>query len=164
MATHSSTLAWQIPWTEEPGRLQSMGSLGVGHDWATLLSLFTFIFHFHALEKEMATHSSVLAWRVPGTGEPGGLPSVGSPRVGHDWSDLAAAAAAAWCERSGGSHEDCLVHMMIPIIPNVSNVITLLEQINTFTRTCSYISPSLSKIHQKQASKINNTPSLSYFR
>ena len=53
---------------------------------------FTFTFHFHALEKEMATHSSVLAWRVPGTGEPGGLPSMGSHRVGHDWSDLAAAA------------------------------------------------------------------------
>ena len=50
-------------------------------------------FHFHALEKEMATHSSVLAWRIPGTGEPGGLPSMGSHRVGHDWSDLAAAAA-----------------------------------------------------------------------
>ena len=48
--------------------------------------------HFHALEKEMATHSSVLAWRIPGTGEPGGLPSMGSHRVGHDWSDLAAAA------------------------------------------------------------------------
>ena len=50
-------------------------------------------FHFHALEKEMATHSSVLAWRIPGTGEPGGLPSMGSHRVGHDWSDLATAAA-----------------------------------------------------------------------
>ena len=55
------------------------------------LSDFTFTFHFHALEKEMATHSSVLAWRVPGTGEPGGLLSTGSHRVGHDWSDLAAA-------------------------------------------------------------------------
>ena len=51
---------------------------------------FNFTFHFHALEKEMATHSSVLAWRIPGTGEPGGLPSMGSHRVGHDWSDLAA--------------------------------------------------------------------------
>ena len=56
MATHSSTLAWKIPWMEGPGRLQSMGSLGVGHD-----SDFTFTFHFHALEKEMATHSTVLA-------------------------------------------------------------------------------------------------------
>ena len=56
-------------------------------------SNFTFTFHFHALEKEMATHSSVLAWRIPGMGEPGGLPSMGSHRVGHDWSDLAAAAA-----------------------------------------------------------------------
>ena len=59
----------------------------------TRLSDFTFTFHFHALEKKMATHSSVLAWRIPGTGEPGGLPSVGSHRVGHDWSHLAAAAA-----------------------------------------------------------------------
>ena len=74
MATHSSTLAWKIPWMEEPGRLQSMGSLRV----------FTFTFHFDALEKEMATRSSVLAWRIPGTRKPGGLQSMGSPRVGHD--------------------------------------------------------------------------------
>ena len=59
----------------------------------TRLRDFTFIFHFHALEKERATHSSVLAWRIPGTGEPGGLPSMGSHRVRHNWSDLAAAAA-----------------------------------------------------------------------
>ena len=182
MAPHSSTLAWKIPWTEEPGRLQSMGSLRVEHDWVhfhvslscigegngnplqcsclenprvggawwatvygvaqswtwlkqlssssssscgegdgtpllysclenpmdggawwatvlgvaksrTQLSDFTFTFHFPALEKEMATHSSVLAWRIPGTGEPGGLLSVDSHRVRHDWSNLAAAAA-----------------------------------------------------------------------
>ena len=87
MAPHSSTLAWKIPWTEEPGRLKSMGSQGVGHDCITQvdnLSDFTFTFHFHALEKEMASHSSVLAWRIPGTGEPDGLPSLGSHRVGHD--------------------------------------------------------------------------------
>ena len=60
----------------------------------TRLSNFTFTFHFPALEKEMATHSSILAWRIPEMGEPGGLPSMGSHRVGHDWSDLAAAAAA----------------------------------------------------------------------
>ena len=59
--------------------LRFMGSLRVGQDFT-----FTFTFHFHALEKEMATHSSVLAWRIPGTGEPGGLPSMGSHRVGHD--------------------------------------------------------------------------------
>ena len=59
----------------------------------TRLSDFTFTFHFHALVKEMATHSSVVAWRIPGTGEPGGLPSMGSHRVRHDWSDLAAAAS-----------------------------------------------------------------------
>ena len=57
----------------------------------TRLSDFTFTFHFYVLEKEMATHSSVLVWRIPGTGEPGGLPSMGSHRVGHDWNDLAAA-------------------------------------------------------------------------
>ena len=85
MAPHSSTLAWKIPWTEEPGRLQFMGS------WRVLKSDFPFTFHFHALEKEMATHSSVLAWRIPGMGEPGGLPSTGSHRVRHDWSNLAAA-------------------------------------------------------------------------
>ena len=59
----------------------------------TRLSDFTFTFHFHALEKEMATHSSVLAWRIPGMGEPGGQPSMGSHRAGHDWSDLAVAAS-----------------------------------------------------------------------
>ena len=68
---------------------------GVSKSW-TRLSDFTFTFHFHALEEEMATHSSALAWRIPGTGEPGGLLSMGSHRVGHDWSDLAAAAAGAW--------------------------------------------------------------------
>ena len=77
MAPHSSTLAWKTPWMEEPGRLQSMGSLTGGHD-------FTFTFHFHALEKEMAIYSSVLAWRIPGTEEPGELLSMGSHRVGHD--------------------------------------------------------------------------------
>ena len=67
----------------------------MGSQSQTQLRDFTLTFHFHALEKEMATHSSVLAWRIPGTGKPGGLPSMGSHRVGHDWSDLAAAAAAA---------------------------------------------------------------------
>ena len=79
MAPHSSTLAWKIPWMEEPGRLQSMGSRS-----RTGLSDFTVTFHFHALHKEMATRSSVLAWRIPGRGQPGGLPSMGSHRVGHD--------------------------------------------------------------------------------
>ena len=82
-----------------PGKSHGRRSLvGCSHGVAegrTRLSDFTFTFHFHALEKEMATHSSVLAWRIPGMGEPGGLPSMGSHRVGHDWSDLAAAAAAA---------------------------------------------------------------------
>ena len=127
MATHSSVLAWRIPGTAEPGGLRSMGSHRVGYDWRDLaaaatpmdggafwaavhgvaksqkrLSDFTFTFHVHALEKEMATHSSILAWRIPGTGEPCGLLSMGSHRVGHDWGDLAAAALdfnyyVNWC-------------------------------------------------------------------
>ena len=103
MATHSSTLAWKIPWTEEPGKAAVRGVAKS----QPRLSDFTFTFHFPALEKEMSTHSSVLAWRIPGMGEPGGLPSMGSYRVGHDWSDLAAAAAARtpkipWTEEPGG--------------------------------------------------------------
>ena len=76
----------------------------------TRLSNFTLTFHFHALEKEMATHSSVLAWRIPGTGEPGGLPSMGSHRVGHDWSDLA---AAAWTPCSS-TYKPILSHPLPP--------------------------------------------------
>ena len=92
MAPHSSTLAWKIPWTEKPSKLQSMGSLRVRHDWATSLSLFTFK---HWRRK---WQPSVLAWRIPGMGKPGGLPSMGSHRVGHDWSNLAAAAELCYSE------------------------------------------------------------------
>ena len=79
-----------------PGQSHGWGSLVGCSPWVakswTRLSNFTFTFHFRALEKEMATHSSALAWRIPGTGEPGGLPSMGSHRVEHNWSDLAVAA------------------------------------------------------------------------
>ena len=81
MALHSSILAWKIPWMEEPGRLQSMGSRRVRHAWVTSLSLFTFM---HWRRKWQPT-SSVLAWRIPG---------MGSHRVRHDWSDLAVAACS----------------------------------------------------------------------
>ena len=84
MARHSSALAWKIPWTEEPGGLQSRGLLRVRHDWATSLS---------RTGEGNGNPLSVLAWRVPGTGEPGGLPSMGSHRAGHDWSDSAAGQA-----------------------------------------------------------------------
>ena len=86
MATHSSTLAWEIPWTEEPGRLQSMGLQRVRHDWATSLSLFTFM---HWRRKWQPT-PVFLPGKSQGW-EPGELPSMGSHRVGHDWRDLAAA-------------------------------------------------------------------------
>ena len=78
MAPHSSTLAWKIPWMEEPG-----GYTGVVKS-RTRLSDFTFTFLFHALEKEMATRPSVLAWRIPGMVEHDGLSSMGSNRVGHN--------------------------------------------------------------------------------
>ena len=88
VAPHSSTLAWKIPWMEELGKLQSMGSLRVRHNWVTSLLLFTFM---HWRRKWQPT--PVFAWRIPGAGKPGGLPSMGSHRVGHDWSDLAIAIA-----------------------------------------------------------------------
>ena len=84
MAPHSSTLAWKIPWMEEPGAIAMEAAVHGVAKSPTRLSDFTFTSHFHVLEEEMATHSSVLAWRIPGTGEPGGLPSMGSHRVGHN--------------------------------------------------------------------------------
>ena len=92
--------AW---WATVPGVMKSQ----------TWLSDFTFTLHFHALEKEMGTHSSVLAWRVPGTGEPGGLPSMGSHRVGHDWSDLAAAATGMVTDYNLIISLDSLVAQMV---------------------------------------------------
>ena len=89
---------------EEPGGLQSMGSLRV--------RLSEFTFHFHALEKEMATHSSILAWRIPGMGEPGGQPSMGSHRVGHNWSNLAVAAGIKLRKKS----TDTLLKSLPPVV------------------------------------------------
>ena len=82
MAPHSSTLAWKIPWTEEPNKLHAVHGVTKSQTRLLKLSDFNFTFHFHALEREMATHSSVLAWRIPGTVEPGGLPSMGTHTVG----------------------------------------------------------------------------------
>ena len=81
MATHSSTLVWKIPWTEEPGRLHAVHGVTKSR---TQLSDFTFTFHFHALEKEMASHSNVLPAESQGWDTPGGLMSMGSHRVRHD--------------------------------------------------------------------------------
>ena len=90
MAPHCSTLAWKIPWTEEPGRLQSMGSRRVRHDWATSLSLFTFL---HWRKKWQPT-PVFLPGESQGRGSLVGCRLWGSHRVGHDWSDLAAAAGS----------------------------------------------------------------------
>ena len=122
MTTHSSILAWRIPWREELDGLQFMGLQRVGHNWLNIfiLNIMCEILNFITvnfkvwmiqlgrqeskeifnsmlyMEKEMATHSSVLAWRIPWTEKPGRLQSMGSHRVEHDWSDLAAAAAACF--------------------------------------------------------------------
>ena len=88
MAPHSSTLAWKIPWTEEPGGLQSTGSIRVGHDWATSLSLFTFTFHFHfSLSCIGEGNGNLLQYSCLENPRDGGawwVPSMGSHRVGHD--------------------------------------------------------------------------------
>ena len=88
MAPHSSTLVWKISWMEEPDKLQSMESQRGGHDWATSLSLFTFM----NWRRKWQPTPVFLPGESQGQGEPGGLPSMGLHRVGHDWSDLAAAA------------------------------------------------------------------------
>ena len=95
---------------------------GVAMSW-TRLSDFTFTFHFHALEKEMATHSRILAWRIPGTGEPGGLLSMGLHRVGHDWSDLAARSK----QQQDLSIFIFRLKILININSNISNLIDILN-------------------------------------
>ena len=96
----------------------------------TRLSNFTFTFHFHALEKERATHSSVLAWRIPGTEEPGGLPSMGSHRVGHNWSDLAADSVCFHCFSLPLESSKVFLTLSIPLLP-LSWILS--EQPSSFT-------------------------------
>ena len=105
----------------------------------TRLSDFPFTFHFHALEKEMATHSSVFAWRIPGTGEPGGLPSMGSHRVGHDWRDLAAAAAVQ-------------VSMYVFLLLVLLFVLYLVHEIVLFCRHSDKLDLGLTKNHPIKSS------------
>ena len=102
MAPHSGTLAWKTP-MDGGAWWAAVHAVARSRTW---LRDFTLTFHFHALEKEMATHSSVLAWRIRETGEPGGLLSMGSHRVGHDWSDLAAVAAGkTWPDEASTTTE-----------------------------------------------------------
>ena len=121
------------------GRLQSMGSLD-----------FTLTSHFHALEKEMATHSSVLAWRIPGMGEPGGLPSMGLHRVGHDWSDLAAAAVIRNTDTSLNS---CALHMClrIRIFHFISEMLSIQDNISRQPAYCGCLWKSSSMLNMFNA-------------
>ena len=122
-------------WTGRPGVLQSMGLQRVGHDWATELNWTKDV-----LEKEMATHSSVLAWRIPGTGKPSGLLSLGSHRVRHDWSDLAAAARMYYqlqdkintktrCLKKKRCEEKIQTSIITPKMYNI-NITRIITQIN----------------------------------
>ena len=96
MATHSSILAWRILWTEEPGGLQSIGLQRAGHNWSDsacthmapmgLMGLTWIVSDYTVLQKEMATHSSILAWRTPRAEKTSRLQSMGLQRVGHDWA------------------------------------------------------------------------------
>ena len=117
----------------------------------TWLSNFTLTFHFHALEKEMATHSSVLAWRIPGTGEPGRLPSMGSHRVGHNWSDLAAAAATGFsvlaivCRESSSIRKSCSILLWPVMLKCWVNRVWLLP--NAFTAHGSKLEMPMSLVY-----------------
>ena len=121
----------------------------------TWLSDFTLTFHFHALEKEMATHSSILAWRIPGTGEPGGLPSMGLHRVGHDWSDLAAA-DYSWIQ--GRAMEMLLLELSMQGLSKIinSSIINVKYLVETFdssqTKTLTFFlfSSWECKLHSKK--------------
>ena len=137
MATHSSTLAWKIPWMQEPGRLQSMGSLRVGYDWATSLSLFTFM---HWRRKWQPTPVS-LPGESQGHGEPGGLPSMGSHRVGHDWSDLATAVFPQYHPASSPSYDSNQT-----LLPHGKKPVCLVLQQLTQVYSGSYFHP-----HSRQA-------------
>ena len=130
MAPHSTTLAWKIPWMEEPGRLQSMGSLGVGHDWATSLSLFTFM---HWRRKWQPT-PVFLPGEFQGRGSLVGCCLWGSHRVGHDWSNLAAAAAAFplmcfFFSRSRFRISHCSLQHWLLLLLLLSLVLLLPEQV-----------------------------------
>ena len=120
MATHSVVLAWSIPWTEEPGGLQSMEAQRVRHNWVTeqyawwlvILNIFS-CSYWSSLEKEMATHSSTLTWKIPWTEEPGRLQSMGSQRVGHDWATSLSLSFSNWAilynKPRGKRHQEGLV-------------------------------------------------------
>ena len=107
MLSHFRRRQWHPTPVLLPGKSHGQGSLVGCSPWGrksqTWLRDFTFTFHLHTLEKEMATHSSVLAWRIPGMAEPGGLPSMRPHRVRHDWSNLAVAAAQTWLPLSKGT-------------------------------------------------------------
>ena len=110
-SSHRKIKFWKsnfhVPWTEEPGGLLCIGLFKVRQGCNNLACM-------HALEKEMATHSSILAWRIPGTDEPGGLPSMESYRVRHDWSNLVAAVDLYTC--ANVILKDCFCHLISPVI------------------------------------------------
>ena len=139
----------------------------VAKSW-TWLSDFTLTFHFHALEKEMATHSSVLAWRIPGMGEPGRLPSMGSHRVGHDWSDLAAVAAAALSyqvnvisEAEKRNKKECAFqNTKFKMAPSSLIPCCLSVQFSSFAQLCPTLCDPMNRARQASLSITNSRSSL----
>ena len=122
----------------------------------TRLSDFTFTFHFHALEKEIATHSSVLAWRIPGVGEPGGLLSMASHRVRHDWSNLAAVAA--------GQNTECTLHQQC-LLPTgragaffVAPDSHLLPHVHTSVQEAVNLAPATENARKRESVQLVNNP------
>ena len=136
LVIHSSTLVWKIPWTEELGELQSMGSLRVRRDWVTSLSLFTFV---HWRRKWQPT-PVLLSGESQGLGKPGGLPSMELHRVGHDWIDLAAAA------KQGPSLSVLAVPAFLVQVPNTSvyQISSLVDKIIASNFMCLNFFPSYS--------------------
>ena len=138
----------QYSYLENPmdGGALRLQPIGGAMSWIQL-SDFTFTFHFHTLEKEMATHSSVLAWRIPGMAEPGRLPSMGSHRVGHDWSDLAAAAA-----ESVLLQKDLILFIWILVIQSLSRVGFLMTPWNAACQASLSFTISWSLLNSTRAS------------
>ena len=117
---------------------------------------FTFTFHFHALEKKMATYSSVLAWRIPGTGEPGGLPSMGSHKVGHDWSDLAVGIMSVSLGRQFQLNKDFLYFLVFQAISGYTHTYSWNGGQNSVGFYLSYKSESFLKLPQQKAYRLGH--------
>ena len=161
MAPHSSPRAWKIPWTEEPGRLQSMGSLRVGHDWATSFSFFTFM----RWRRQWHPPPVLLPGKIPWTEEPGGLPSMGSHRVGHDWSDLAVAGKVKSTFQVEDHRElHCLIATCSGTQRSISHKLLVQGGVNQHAPKTGRSLPGSRRVQTSTAGKLQSEPGSPYFR